>query len=301
MDVDKTKEIKPTENTVPKKPHPVLVETFAEDIAGVIGEDAGGMVKNIIHAEEEREAQKKNLSPESKENKLLTVISFLLLVASLVIALFLVFTKKPSTVPVQPQFIPLIFTDKSVSLDVSGKKASDIEQSVADEITNTAITPSNVEGIYLTENKQVIGLRRFITLIGSHFVPDPNPILLSDSFLLGVVQNQPDASLGTGFFILMKVRSATDVFDSLRAWEPNMLTDLHGFFGLNVSSATNYLFTKSFTDGIIENKNARILYDQYGNIVLMYVFADDNSIVITDSQNAADQVILRLASSQLQQ
>ncbi len=160
-----------------------------------------------------------------------------------------------------------------------------------------------MEGIYPTENKQAIGLRRFIALIDGHFVPDSNPLLVSDNFLMGVVKNQPNAlaNSGTGFFILIKVRSITDVFNSLRSWEPNMLTDLHGFLGLNISSASNYLFTKNFTDGIIDNKNARILYDQNGNIVLMYVFADDNSVVITDSQNAAKEIILRLAASQLQQ
>jgi len=231
------------------------------------------------------------------------LVSFLLLVFAIGITLFLFSTKKTNTIQLQPQFIPLVFTDKSTSLEVLGFKASDVTQAVFNEITNTTVNPGEVEGIYPTENKQMIGLRRFITLIGSSFAPDSNPVLVSDSFLIGVVKNEQNASAnsGTGFFILIKIRSASDVFDSLRAWEPNMLTDLHGFLGLNISSATNYLFTKNFTDGIIQNKNARILYDQNGNIVLMYVFADDNSVVITDSQNAAQEIILRLASSQLQQ
>jgi len=94
------------------------------------------------------------------------------------------------------------------------------------------------------------------------------------------------------------VRSATDIFDSLRTWEPNILTDLHGFLGTKIGSDTSYLFTKDFTDSIIENKNARILYDNNNNIILMYIFADDNSVIITDSENAAHEIILRLASAQ---
>jgi hypothetical protein len=80
-----------------------------------------------------------------------------------------------------------------------------------------------------------------------------------------------------------------------------MLSDLHGFLGLNVSADTNYLFTKSFTDGIIGNKNARILSDQTGKTVLMYIFADDNSVIITGSQNAAQEIMLRLASGNVPQ
>jgi hypothetical protein len=306
MDADNKKEIKQTGTPVPppaSKPKVVLVETYAEDMASVISSDAGSMVKKIIHSEEEHEAEKQNFSPQSKKNKIFILVGFLLLIVALALTLFLLSTKKTyNTVSAQPQFIPLVFTDKSTSLEIAGFKPADIAQAVFSEISNTNITSGDVEGIYLTENKQTIGLRRFITLIGSHFAPDNNPLLVSDNFLMGVIKNQPNVATnaGTGFFLLIKVRSATDIFDSLRAWEPNILTDLHGFFGLNISNTTNYLFTKNFTDGIIDNKNARILYDQNGNIVLMYIFADDNSILVTDSQNAANQIILRLTSSQVQ-
>ena len=117
---------------------------------------------------------------------------------------------------------------------------------------------------------------------------------VSDNFLLGVVKNK-------GFFMLLKMRSPADIFDSLRAWEPNFLLDLRGFLGININGETNYLLTKNFEDGFIQNKNARILYDQNGNIVLMYIFADNNSVVITGSEEAADEIILRLASNQVGQ
>lgn len=294
----------PEDNNKKNKIKSVPVETYAEDMATAIGGDAGGLVKKIIHSEEEREAEKKNLSPKSKKNKIFLIIGFLLLVFALAIVIFLFPTKKINTVPaVQSQFVPLVFTDKSISLEISGLKSDDIEQMVLNEVNNTTVNSGEVEGIYPTENKQTIGLRRFLTLIDSHFVPNESTLLVNDNFLMGVVKNSSNTNVnsGTGFFILMKIRSATDVFNSLHAWEPKMLTDLHGFLGLNIGSTTNYLFTKDFADGIIENKNARILYDQNGNIVLMYIFADDNSIVITDSQNAADQIILRLASNQLPQ
>jgi len=33
--------------------------------------------------------------------------------------------------------------------------------------------------------------------------------------------------------------------------------------------------------------------------VIMYVFADDNSVIITTTENAVDEIILRLASSEV--
>ena len=78
-----------------------------------------------------------------------------------------------------------------------------------------------------------------------------------------------------------------------------MLYDLHGFFGVNISADTNYLFTKDFEDGIVQNKNARILRDNEGKTVLMYVFADDNTVILTNSDAAVGEIITRLNSGQI--
>ena len=78
-----------------------------------------------------------------------------------------------------------------------------------------------------------------------------------------------------------------------------MLYDLRAFFEIPINSSTSYLFTKNFEDGVVKNKNARILYDQNGQIVLMYVFVDDTSLVIANKINAISEVMFRLSSSQL--
>jgi hypothetical protein len=282
----------------------VMVETYAEDMASVIGGGAEeGLIKKIIHGEEENEKEKKNQSPETKKNKVFMILGVLFLVIALATVSFLILTRRASTVPVAPSFTPIIFSDRSVSLEISGLKKDDIEKTVLNEVNATPVNAGGLEGIYLTENKQPVGLRSFITLIGSVFAPSTNPLFVEDNFLLGVVKNQSDITptSGTGFFILLKVRSSTDIFDSLRAWEPTMLTDLHGFLGVNEGSDTSYLFTKDFEDGIVENKNARILYDNSGNVVLMYIFADDNSVIVTDSDNAAHEIVLRLSAGQIEQ
>ena len=99
--------------------------------------------------------------------------------------------------------------------------------------------------------------------------------------------------------MLLKMRSIPDIFEILRAWESKMFFDLHGFLGINISPETKYLLTANFEDGIVENKNARILYDLDRKIVIMYVFAEDNSVIITENNAAVREIILRLASSQI--
>jgi hypothetical protein len=227
---------------------------------------------------------------------------FLVLVAVGTLAFFL-FRKDNGAVPVEKQFIPIIFNDQTTFLEVSGLKKDDIEQTVLNEVRATKTDVGGVEGIYLTLNKQVVGLRQFIALIKGNFVPGDNALFVNDNFLMGSVLTglKADSPTDGDFFILLKMRSTADIFDSLHAWEGNMFSDLHGFLGIDINGDTNYLLTKGFEDGIIENKNARILYDNSGKIVLMYIFADDNSVIVTGSQNAVHEIMLRLASGQTKQ
>lgn len=269
------------------------VETYAEDMAQVLENDKEGLVKKIIHGEAEHEMEKRNLSPQSRKNRIFLVAGFLLLFAALAILTFFILHRTSPTVPVVAQFTPIIFNSQMVFLEVSGMDAKEITQNILKEITNNKVKTGGVEGIYLTENQKIIGLRRFIALTQSHFVPGDNQLFIKDNFLMGVADNS--------FFLLLKMRSTPDIFPAMRDWEKNMLADLHEFIGVDITSGTSYLFKKDFTDGLIANKNARILYDNSGNVVLSYIFADDNDIVITASPAAAREIMLELASAQIKQ
>ena len=194
---------------------------------------------------------------------------------------------------IEQQFSPLIFNDKSFFIEITDLSKNKIITSILTEIRETKLKDGGLEGIYLTKNKQIIGLRQFLNVLKSNFIP-PSRVLVSDNFLLGLVNGETK-----DFFILIKTRSFSDIFDSVKIWENKILNDLHALFGIPINANTSYLFTKNFEDGIVENKNARILYDQDGEIVLMYVFADDTSLVIADNVDVVREVMFRLSSSQI--
>lgn len=285
------------------------VETFAEDMVKAIENDRGGLIKKIIHEEEEHEAQKKNLSPESAKNKTFLLISFLLLFLTFFIIIFLAFfNKKINTVSVVPLYTSLIFTDQTDFDAIDGFTKDKIIQTIFNRSNNTKVKIGGVNGIYLTENKTVVSFKEFISLIkGSLVLDDAN--LINNNFLIGVFKSgvsPASPSLGGSvspnigdLFILLKVKSFTDIFPVMQVWENKMLYDFHGFFGIDITPENNYLFTKDWEEGIVGNKNARILKDNNGKIILMYVYADDNSIVITNSESAVNEVILRLNSSKV--
>ena len=272
-----------------------IVQTYAEDMAKVIQDDQGGLIKKIIHGEEEHDKEKKkNPSPELSKNRFFMLISLLLILTALAVLFFFFFNKNISTVDIEKQFTPIIFNDRSAYLEVKGFDKDEIIQTILSEVDTTRVKNGGVEGIYLTYDKKVIGLREFIKLIKGNFVLGDR-IFVNDNFLLGVENNETK-----DFFILIKVRSIADVFDSLRAWENKMFIDLQGFFRVAISPETKYLLTKNFEDGVVENKNARILYDENNKIMMMYILADDTSIIITNTKNVAHEIMLRLASSRIE-
>ncbi len=272
-----------------------VAQTYAEDMARAIEDDKEeGIIKKIIHEEEEREIKKKNRSPETIKNKFFMVVSVLFIVFGFIILFYFLFSKNDSVVNVAKQFTPLIFSDQNSFFEVKGFKNDEITQTVSNEVIKTGVKNGGVEAIYLTEDKAVLGLRRFVSLSNGNFIPSNNALLVSDNFLMGVVNTDTK-----DFFILLKMNSTADIFDSLRTWENKMFFDLHGFFGIDITSANKYLLNANFSDGIIENKNARILYDSNNNIVMMYIFADDNSVIITDTESAAHEIMLRLAASRI--
>ena len=319
MENDKQKEIIPEiKPSVPIPKKVGVVETYAADMVKVMEKNEGGIIKKVIHEEEEREAIKKNVSPESSKNKLFMFIGVILIIISIVSLFVLISLRnKISTVEVSPQYTPLIFTDKTSIKEIAGLNKDQIFQTILNEVSATDVKSGGVLGIYFSENKKTIGLRKFLSLVKSNLTNEQITVL-SDNFLLGSV-NKESASIEStasegilaseailenniparNVFILLKTPSFIDVFPTMKNWENKMFSDLHGLFGIVLNSDTSYLLTKDFEDGIVGNKNAHILRDKDGNVVFEYVFADDTSVIIASKDEVAQEIMLRLTAGQI--
>ncbi len=278
----------------------VVVETYANDMAGAISGNENGTIKKIIEEEEKNDALEKKTSPESRNNKIFLIIGITLVVLSLgAIFLVYVFREKISTVEVAPQYQPIIFTDKSEIKDISGLKKDEVFNTILNEVSNAEFKSGGIEGVLLSVDQSVVGFRKFLTILEAS-LEQTQIDFIGDNFMIGAYDRGDNSVPPTrDIFILLKMRSIADVFPPMRTWESKMFYDLHGLFGVNIDSSTSYLLEKNFEDGIVQNKNARILYDKDGKIVLMYIFAEEDSLVIANSIQAAKEVMLRLASSQI--
>jgi hypothetical protein len=294
------------QNKVSQEPK-VKTQTLADDMAKALQNGEGGMIGKIIKEQEYKEAKEKNASISSNKNILFTIIGIVLVLATIILFVVITFYRdKVVNTTVEPKFVPVIFLDKTDFIDVTGFTKDKIAQAVSSQIKLTDVKAGGVEGIYLTKDKKIIGFRDLMTLISGN-LPLDKATFLSDNYLIGVSNivntNQTENETVTvpekNFFILLQNRSMSDIFSAMRDWEDKMFFDLHGFFGLSINVDTNYLLQKDFEDGIIQNKNARILRDNEGKIVLMYVYANNTSVLITNSEDTSKEVITRLAASQV--
>lgn len=276
-----------------------MMETYSSDLAKIAEGDEAGIIKKIVEEEEVD-----IVSPTRRRNARLLVGGAILTILA-VAAVFVVFLFRQQifNVEVKPKYVPIIFTDQTDFEEISGLNKTEIAQTVVKTIQMAEVKAGGVEGIYLTENKQIVGWRKFLDLIEANL--DRTKIdFLGDSFLLGAVKEDTTSADSAGqssknFFVLLQMRSRTDIFEPMQAWENKIFSDLHGFFGLELNANTKYLLEKDFEDGFVQNKNARILYDENGKIVLMYVYAGDDSLVITGNENVVRELILRLASARV--
>ena len=272
-----------------------VVETYAEDMARVIESNTEkGLIKRIIEGEEEKENLKKNLSPRSRKNRIFLDAGIVLFVLAAVLFYVLFSVRdKINTVPVLEETRALIFLDQSSFLDVSLLNKEKVLRLMVNEAEATEVKEGGIEGIYLTVDNKIVGLRNFIAMIKGSFDVAGNSFI-SDQFLFGVVNDREKNP-----FILIKVRSFADVYDPMRVWEAKMFYDLYGLFGPEVNSETSYLLSKDFEDVVVDNKNARALYDKEGSPVLLYVFVDENSVVIARKEEAIRTVRERLAAGEV--
>ncbi|MCX6757466.1 MAG: hypothetical protein NTZ44_01110 [Candidatus Nomurabacteria bacterium] len=271
-----------------------VTRTYAEDLAYAMDHVEGDLIKKIIKEQEQIGEEQENLSPQSKKNKVLMIVSGVLILSAVVLFFLLAnFGAKIFTITLKTQSTPLIFADKSQFLPVDGLSKDEIIQKIKSGVSNTIVKNGGIEAIYLTEGQQIVGLKRFIKLIKAN-VPLEMSDYTTENFMIGAFNgNTKD------LFILIKVNSFTDVFPGIKAWENKMFSDIGDLFGTPTNIDTNYLLTKDFEDEVVGNKNARVLNTNDGKPVLKYVFANDTSVIVIANDEAVNEIMLRLSAGQI--
>ncbi len=229
----------------------------------------------------------------------------------------------PTTSQPTTRLVPYIIApDSQKTVDVGGKTADQIIEIIR---AQAAPSSSAFSKNYITEfvlykknttdntNEKITG-QEFLSGVGLN-PPDILTRSLTDSWMLGVygnAQNKPFIILTTNFF--------QNAFSGMLQWEPTMPDDLTKVLGFTVqqntlmqriatSSATSTPVSTSttrvvpsssffgirgtFSDKVIENKDAREFTDQSGTTLFLYAFLDNATLVIARDEATLGEIITR--------
>ena len=116
---------------------------------------------------------------------------------------------------------------------------------------------------------------------------------------------------GQARFLVLKTNYYAGAFAGMLGWEKNSIEkDLQNILNLQsinnsgILTETNGTSTvlasvnqTAFTDSVISNRDVRVLKDGNGSIILLYLFPDNNTVIITSGENSAKIVTDKLLKS----
>lgn len=272
------------------------MHTYASDMIKVLEYNQGGLARRIIEQEEKKDFDRANSSPVSKRNKLFLIGSIFFILASFAVLIY-VYLEDQKSRRFFPQdfsnYVSPIFLDGSSFVDISSLDKGQIAQALIQKKENISVRKDGIEGLFLVEGSKIVGFEKFLSKIEGNF-DKAGFERMKDDFLFGLVyKEEPE------LFLLLSVNSFQEIFPYIKSWEERMFFDFYPFLGISLDANTNKLLTKNFQDGIVQNKNARYLYDESGKLILMYVYATDNAIIIAQNEEAVKEVIDRLTSTKI--
>jgi hypothetical protein len=94
-------------------------------------------------------------------------------------------------------------------------------------------------------------------------------------------------------FIVFKISSFSNAWAGMLEWEKTIAKDLEPIIRVNRPDAS---ISGGFIDEVISNKDARIIKDEQGDI-LLYSFIDSNTLVITTSRSVLKELVRRVTSA----
>lgn len=268
---------------------PVL-RTFRSDSAKYVKEKGISLIDVAASQSKQRTLLRDEKNGGSRKINFKTIILLMVTVLVLVgagVAGFFIFKnlQKPET----PTYVlpkPPIIADEEIETTLAGFQKL-IEGPVkTNRLIYLPIIKQSEEPKGLI--KGLITVREFF----NNFGITPASGLVGDfenNFMLSVfrsTQNWP--------ILIFKVKSYDRTFAGMIRWERDMLADFKKIFPIETQS----LKDMSFMDKEIKNQDARVLYDEAGEPVLMYSFFNRNYLIITTGEDALKEIFRRFSLPQ---
>lgn len=263
------------------------IHTLSSDLARALYQKKGTVVKLAIAEEEKRRMLEEGSAPYSKQNVFFIVASVALVIAGIGLLAFFFIKANPKGVEVQSEAtLPtFVFTDGNITVPLQGKTADEARQAIGGAFTALELSET-VVGIYPMNGAALLSLSLFVdgitapipTEVATHFI---------QTFMLGGYRTSDTVVP----FLILKTVSEQDARNAMMIWEPTLYET---FAKITSTAIDQSLIAEPFGNAIIRNKDARVLRDANGEIVLLYTFIDKQTLLIATKPDTVAMAIERL-------
>jgi len=286
-----------------------IVRTYKGDLESAIQNNHLSSI-NIAIAENQKmhsqiQAEQKQPEPaapaEYSKNKIIIFISIILIVLGIIgVIVAFIFTSGGGSPVTQVQELPsLITTEHKDELSLNTIPKGKLLETLSAKLNDSQITVNKLYNTYITTGtstaRRLITAGEFVTQTGFN-MPDILKRTLLPDYMIGTY------SFGKNLpFIIFKTSYFENAYAGMLSWEVNLKKDLLILFKLPGYENGGGLIAdltptdnKKFEDGVIVNKDVRILRDENNNVILLYGIIDKETIIITVNETAFKEIIDRL-------
>lgn len=308
-----------------------IIRTFESDISDTIRSKKTSLTDIATAEQRKREELGENKDIQTSEKSaffqrllekrtLMIIGSVVALIVAITLILFAVLgSKKTDTVTPFTGYQEMIFSNATKEMNLTGVNKKDFVSTILNERRTNDSQLGSITNILLLKDggaiKRTITSSEFFDLLEVR-LPSTLSRYIGSDFMFGLhsVRNVEP-------FLILKTNSFENVFTGMLDWEKNMEKNLESIFiqplsqntadtsvEIDLSKTTNAVSTttatttseefvnvkKIFEDMVVKNKDTRVIKDKKGEPILMYSFADRETIVITTNQYTMTEIFDRL-------
>lgn len=289
------------------------LRTYKTDVEELLGSGKGSLIG--MAAAEQKKAPAPPLATRggagaTDDKRLLYLkLSLGLIVLGIIAVAALYFLKGQGSVtplPLAQSLITINPTDTTEEITIDSLDRVGLVSKLTGERTQKNVALNTLHLLAFTTGKdtakEVAAARTFLALLGTR-ASETLLRALGDKFAYGLHNfrnNQP--------FLIFSVNDYQNAFAGMLAWESAIQTDLQNFFIAALATppaaatTTAALFRAStqaqFVDGVIANKDVRLIRDANGNTVFLYSFVNPKTLVLTTNSDTLKEIMRRLVVSQ---
>lgn len=282
------------------------IRTYLSDMADTVRENDISVIK-IALAEQnkhEREDLYKQIGSSNSKKTFWFIIGGIIFMALAIFGIY--YLNQIKSKNNLPQIIEkeesIISYDERKDVNVSAQ--DDLTSKISETLTEKSSLNKNSIIKYISLTKESNGVKE--NLLTKNIFPllsltAPSSLVrsFSDLYMIGTYIKNTNAGVETvdgkpSLFIIFQTNDYSLTYAGMLEWEKILASDMLLLFNLNTKESRRQIGERQWKDVIINNKDARVLFNEDGLPILYYLFIDKGNLIITDNQESIKEIADRL-------